>query len=181
MTWATVRLDLEKILVARAKYYLPFLDGLAPDYVAALMARDAERSMGFVTTGVFPGAAEIAGGPAARFVRAVDSRGGLAGDWYLPDSEFLRIKRLTRAGDPDSGKQIREAIRARLAIRKTWSDMVVLQRLAIPVGHWLPAVVGKARPQPLDSQLSPGVTLPGGGEQFFLRVKNLAWITPMAS
>jgi hypothetical protein len=37
-----------------------------------------------------------------------------------------------------------------------------------------------ARAQPLDSQIHPGVFLPGGGQQFYLRVKDRAWIMPMA-
>lgn len=179
MSWTKLRDDLEAILMNRAKYYLPYLDGMAPDYVAAEMARDAERSKGFVTTWTFPRAGEIAGGNAARFVRAVDSRGGFAGDWYLPRHEYMRIAGLVPAG-PDRGRKIRDEIRARLAIRKTWSDMIVLQELAIPQGHWLPAVIGLATSQPLDSPLQPNALLMGGGQQFFFRVKNLAWIMPMA-
>ncbi len=126
-------------------------------------------------------------GRPTRLVRGFDSahEESRFGAWWIDSDLFDRFLRAT-TGMPaaDREKKIKAFMRARSAVSHDWSNMAGLAELKLPVGFRTPALIGKAHYQrfitdPKHPDYVPNVFLMGGDLQFYVCVRDHAWIRPL--
>lgn len=167
-------------------YYAPMLKGKTPEQFAREEITKAKGSaleafQGDITV------TELCHPPKPDrptvFLRGTDTTRDFShmGAWWIDARLFERFWQATRGlSGPERDQKIRDFMRARSAVSHGWSNIGEVAKLTIPAGARTPALVGIAHHQlyadPKDPRHLPNVFWIGGDLQFYVCVREPAWI-----